>query len=292
MVRVHYRVFVEDVINDWVSIPIFTGPITKVDRDGEVVSLEAMGKEHLVLGPVWRSRTYKKGSNRVWVIRSILRDLTGERRFKFPKGWKARTSRVISVKKDTIAWEQVQAVARGMRAQVFYDGRGVVRMRKRPVRTAFTFRDGDGGMLLSVPKVSESSQEVINLVRVVGAVPKGQKNPLVMNAVLHPSHPYSAQSLGRHGVPRFLPEQIDDDTLRTKKDVENAARRRIQEVQLDEQLVSFDSLPMPLLEEGDPFVVDAKEAKLTARLAQMTIPLGHAGVSTVGYIAPVTKRKR
>lgn len=165
-------------------------------------------------------------------------------------------------------------------------------MRKRPVRTAFTFKDGEGGMLLSTPAVSESSEGAINIVRVVGAIPAGKKNPLVMSAALHRSHPYSPQNLGRHDTPRYLPEEIDDDTLRTRGDVERAARRRLTEIQLDEQTVTFDSLPMPLLEEDDPFVVDASDAKVTTRLAQMTIPLGHDGWSTIGYIAPVSKRKR
>lgn len=292
MVRVYYCVFVEDVIGDWVRIPVFHGPITSVSRDGEVVTLEAMGKEHLILGPTWRSRIYKQGSNRVAVIRSLLRDLTGERRMQLPKGWGARTSKPVTVKKDTSVWAQAQVVARGSRAQLFYDGRGVARLRKWPVRTVFTFRDGDGGMLLSTPKVSESTLDAVNLVRVVGAVPKGKKNPLVFTDTLPAAHPHSPSNLGRHGVPRYLPEQIEDDSLRTRQEVEAAARRRLQEIKLDEQMVSFDSLPMPLLEEGDLFTIDAREVKGTGRVSQMTIPLGHEGHSTVGYIAPVSKRRR
>lgn len=292
MVRVRYRVFVEDVINGWVSIPIFTGPITKVSRVGAEVTLEAMGKEHLLLGPAWRSKVYAKGSPRVWVVRSILRDLTGERRIRFPKGWTYRTSKPITMKKDSAPWPQVQSLARGMRAQLFYDGRGFARMRRRPVRTLFTFKDGNGGMLLSIPAVSESADSVINLVRVVGAVPTGKKNPLVFTDKLPSAHPHSAVSLGRHGEPRYLPEQIDDDSLRTQKEVEAAARRRLQEIKLDEQMVTFDCLPMPLLEEGDLFTIDAKDVKVTGRVSRMTVPLGHEGVSTIGYIAPVRKRRR
>lgn len=292
MIRVRYRVLVEDVVGDWVSIPVFTGPITRVSRDGEVVTLEAMGKEHLILGPTWRSKVYQKGSNRVAVVRSILRDLTGERRIRFPKGWRYRTSKVITMKKDSSAWEQVQSLARGMRVQLFYDGRGFARMRRRPVRTSFTFTDGDGGTLLSTPKVSESSQDVVNLVRVVGAVPTGKKNPLVFTDKLPGSHPHSPQQMGRHGEPRYLPEQIDDDSLRTQKEVEDAARRRLQEIKLDEQLVTFDCLPMPLLEEGDLFTIDAKDVKVTGRVSQMVIPLGHEGRSTLGYLAPASKRRR
>lgn len=292
MVQVVYRVKVIEVIEDWVSIPIFTGPITNVDRDGELVTLEARGKEHLCLSPVWRSRTYPQGSNRIALTRTILADLTGETRFSFPKGWTHRTSKIVALTKAEPAWAQCKIITNGIRAQLFYDGRGTARIRRRPVRTTFTFKDGDGGMLLSSPKVAESSEDLVNLVRVVGAVPTGKKNPLVAEEPLPRSHPHSPGAMARNGVANYFPEEIEDDALRTQAEVDATAKRRVQEIQLDEQMVTFDCLPMPLLEEGDPFVVDAKDAKVTARMSQMTIPLTHDGRSNIGYIAPASRRKR
>lgn len=289
MIRVRYRVLVGD---EWISIPIFTGPITSVSREEGVVTLEAMGKEHLILGPTWRTKEFPKGTNRVSMIRVLMRDITGERRMALPKGWRSRTAKPNSLTKEKSAWNLAQAAARGARAQLYYDGRGVLRLRHWPIRSAFTFRDGDGGMLLTVPTTSENNTDIINTVKVVGAVPKGKKKPLTVTKTLPRNHPHSPWQLGRNGVPRYLPEQIDDDSLRTQKDVDRVAERRLTEIQLDEQIVTFDSLPMPLLEPGDRFTIDAKGAKGSGRISQMTIPLTHDGVSTIGYLAPASKRKR
>lgn len=289
MIQVHYKVRVGD---EWVSIPIFTGPITSVKREADnMVNLEALGKEHLLMGPIWKSLSYPKSSNRMAVVRAVLTE-AGERSMALPKGWKQRTKYAFSVKKQDSAWPRIKVVTKGSRAQIFYDGRGVARVRKHPVRSCFTFRDGDGGMILTPPLVAESSQDIVNTVYVVGAVPVGKKSPLVAEVTLPASHPYSPEELGRYGKKRHIVEEIDDDTLRTQADVDRAARRRLQEVQIDEQVVTFDCLPMPLLEEGDLVTIDSKDVKGTVRVASMVIPLTHDGVASIGYIAPASKRKR
>lgn len=290
MIRLHYKVRVPE-LDRWIGIPLFTGPITKVDRDGAEVTIEGLGKEHLALTPARHYRTFRKGTNRVSIIRTVLRD-TGERRLRLPKGWNSRTRRINSVTQKTLPWNLAQAAARGCRAQLFYDGRGFARLRRRPVRSSFTFRDGDGGTLLSTPKLSEDSQDNVNTVRVIGAVPTGQKDPLTFEDSLPASHPHSPEQLGRWGEPRYLVEEIEDDTLRTMSEVKKTVRRRLTEIQLDEQMVTFDALPVLLLEEGDRFTVDAKGAKTPGRLVQMSIQLGHEGISTVGYLAPAKRRRR
>lgn len=291
MIRVYYNVWVGSPVNDWVSIPVFTGPITIARREAGVVSIEALGKEHLAIGPTWKPATYPKGRNRVETIRSIMRELAGERHFQMVEGWSARLDKTISMTKNSSAWSWTGNIARSMSAQVFYDGRGRLRLRKKPIRSVFTFRDGDGGTVLTIPIVSEGEQVMVNIVRVVGAVPKGKKGPLTKELSLPSAHPYSPQRLGRNGKPRYLPEAIEDDSLRTQAEVDAAAKRRIAELQIDEQQVSFDSLPIPMLEEYDLVTIDCEAAKGSVRIVQMTIPLGHAGVSTVGYIGKLSRRR-
>src|SRR5699024_7631126 len=271
---------------------IFTGPITSVERDSEgEVTVEAMGKEILAQSPAWRSRIFPKGTQRVDIIERLLRDV-GERRLRLPGGWNSRTKRENSMTKDKQPWNLAQAAARGCRAQLFYDGRGFARLRKRPVRSPITFTDGDGGSMRAPPVTSEDSQDVYSTVRVIGATPEGKKNPLTFTDTLPKNHPHSPESLGRWGVPRHIVEEISDDTLRSMADVKAACARRLREIQLDEQSVTFDSLPIPMLEPGDRFVVDAKGIKVNARLSQMSIPLGHDGASTVGYLARAVARHR
>lgn len=293
MIRVHYKVHVRE-LDEWIGIPIFTGPITSVERDGEgEVTVEAMGKEYLAQSPAWKTRSFRKGTQRVSIIRTVLRD-TGERRLRLPEdGWNSRTKRINNVTKDTLPWNMAQAAARGLHAQLFYDGRGFARLRRRPVRSSFTFTDGDGGSILSTPTTSEGGgEDVFNTVRVIGATPEGKKNPLTFTDSLPASHPHSPQALGRWDVPRHIVDEIEDDTLRSMAEVKAMVARRLREIQLDEQTVTFDALPIPLLEEGDRFVVDAKGVKVNARVSQLSIPLGHDGPMTVGYIARAVARHR
>ena len=46
MVQVHYEVFSRGLWR-WVSVPIFTGPVSKMTRNGSTISVEAQGKETL-----------------------------------------------------------------------------------------------------------------------------------------------------------------------------------------------------------------------------------------------------
>lgn len=292
MIRIHYNVWVDAPINNWVGIPIFTGPITTVRREEGVITVEALGKELIALDPGWRSATYPKGRNKVDTLRAIMRDLTGERHFQMPTAWSARTEKTISLTKNAAGWTWAKNISKSLGAQVFYDGRGKLRLRRRPIRSVFTFRDGDGGTVLTPPLMSESERDLTNTVRVIGAVPKRKKKALTKESYLPKSHPYNPQKIGRYGKARHRPETIEDDNLRTQAEVDRVARRRIAELQVTERQVSFDCLPIPILEEYDPVTIDCKGAKGTVRITQMTIPLGHAGVSTIGYIGKVSKKRR
>lgn len=292
MVRVHYGVWVEKVINDWVWIPVFTGPITSTSRgDDGVVAVEASGKESLAQGPTHQPRTFAKGLNRVNVIRVIMSELAGETRFRLPKGWPARTAKGISMSKKSSAWSHALILSRSMKAQLYYDGWGWLRLRQVPIRPSWTFKDGKGGMVVSPPSVTEASDTVINRAVVTGAVPKGKKDPLVGTATLPAWHRYSPQSFKRGGRNKLYVEEVSDDSLRSQKDVDAAAKRIIDRQRIAQHTVTFTALPMPLLEEGDIIVVDTDGVHVTAPLAQMSLPLGHDGVSSIGYLSNVSKKK-
>lgn len=293
MVRVYYTVWVDGGgLDCWVQIPVFTGPVTSTRREEGLLTLEATGKEHLARTPGWKARTFAQGLNRVLVIRAIMKELAGEDRFSFPESWKAKTARTISLSKNATPWHHARELAKSMNAQLFYDGRGVLRLRKYPVRSSFTFRDGNSGTLMSQPSVTESSSEIVNTVRVVGATPKKKKTPVEATAYLPPYHRYAPGKMGRNGKPRYLPETIEDDTLRSEAEARRTAQRRIRQIQVDAQDVEFTALPFPLLEEGDVVTIDSRDVKLTTRIMKFSIPLGGKEVGTYGYIAPVSKRRR
>lgn len=294
MVRVYYEVFVPEYNMGWVPIPVFTGPITKTRRsDGGLIEVEGMGKESLSMQPSGRSRTWSKGVNRVALIKAIMRELSGERSFRFPHNWKARTARPLTLSADVShPWSHARRQAHdALGVQLFYDALGFLRLRRKPVRPVFVFETGDGGTILTPPDMTDDAEAIINTVIVVGAVPKGKKKPIRVKVELPPSDPYSSWSLGRNGIRSFKFQRIDDDTIRSKAEAKKVAKRLLDQARIEVQKVTFGSLPIPLLEEDDPIRVDAEGVNATVRMKQMSVPLGHAGVSTVGYIASVSKRR-
>lgn len=291
MVRVYYTVLVEE-LEDWVGIPLFTGPITRVDRSEGQVSIEAMGKEHLAMNPLWRSRKYSRNSKKVDVIASIMRDLSGETHLALPGGWSAALGKDLSISKEMSAWPIVKDIAEGMGTQLYYDGRGHLQQRKRPVRPYFTFKDGDGGSVTNLDSLQEYAGDIVNTVEVIGGTPQGKSSPLTARAYLPSVHPHSPQSLGRGGKNRHLVREISDDTIRSQAEAQKVADRAIKEVQVDEQTVSLTCLPIPFLEELDPVTIDTKKISATVRINSMSVPLGATGPSTVGYLAQVSQRRR
>ena len=293
MIRVYYNVFVEIDDVGWVQIPIFTGPITKTDRDPDgLLQIEAMGKEEFARKPCGQVRSWAKGTNRVALIKALMRDLSGERTFDFPDGLTSRTAKQLNIRVGSHPWSHSRTQARAMNRELFYNGKGVLRLRRRPTRPAFVFKTGEGGTLLTLPRVEENSDELVNTVVVTGAIPKGKKKPIKWTAHLPKADPYSSWSLARHGVRQYFFERIEDDTIRSQKEAKEVGEQRIRQARVDMQHVTFECLPIPMLEENDCIRVETEDESVTMRLRQMTIPLGHEGTSTVGYIARVSRRRR
>lgn len=283
MVKVEYGVEVKS-LDRWVYVPVFHGPIVAVSRDAHTVEVEAYGKDHLARTAIWKPISYSHGT-RVNVIRGILRSV-GESKFDFPR-WRARIASPVSLGRKSIPWRQARLLAISMRSQVFYDGRGFCRLRKHSMNNLFVYRDGDGGTVLTQPQAAVDGDAVVNTVHVIGGVPKGAKTPVEAYAYIPKSHPRSPTRLRRGGRYDYRPEIIEDDTIRTKKEAEEAAERRIREILVDEMEITFDALPVPHLEPGDLVRLQAGGINTPFRLRKYTIPLSHSGVSTIGYLRRV-----
>lgn len=273
------------------EVPIFCGPLTKVDRIGPVITLEGQGKEKLSMGTVWKGKSYKKGLSKTWVIKDILVDLGGEtkRRIRIPDR-DAKLPNKVSVDKERTAWTVARSIAQSMGYQLFYDGAGYCRMRKVPSKTVFVWNQK--GALLSNPQVGFSVDEVINAVEVIGGKPKGSKTKITHREVAPQNHPLSPWKMGRFGKPRYYPEVIEDESIKSKKDARKIAKKRLKASLIEQVEVSFESLPIPHLEENDLCRVNSDEFTGTFRLRQMTIPLTADGKATVGYIARVKPSKK
>jgi hypothetical protein len=280
MIQVNYSV--RSPTMSQVTIPVFTGPLVKMARTDDVVNLEAQGKESLGMGMVWSPRTYTKGWRKVDVIMSILQTRAGETKFSFPELAEQLPGN-YSIGRENTPWGVAKNVATGMGLHLFYDGRGVARLERYPQTSAFHFKTGDGGTVMTTPDVTYSTENLKNTILVKGAVPKGGKTPIEYAAFAPASHPLSPWRLGRNGIPRYLVEIIENSSVTSLATARELAERVLRDRLLQEVEVKFDALPIPHLEESDVVRVYTDEFNNAFRLNEFSIPLTTKGLMSVGY---------
>lgn len=282
MIKVSYEVHGPLLVN-WIAIPVFHGFITKMSRDDAVVSVEAQGKELFGIDTsVWVPHTYKKGSIRTAIVRDLGATYMGETKFTLP-ATSGRTPYDFSLGKETHPWDVAKQLSRTENCDLFYDGRGVMVMRKRTTSNAFTFSTGNGGMVESSPKVAFASDNLKNLIWVKGAIPRAGRAPIEAIAVAPNNHPMSPRRLGRNGVQRFMLETITDDSIRTLAEAHELANTTLAQRLLQGVDVTFDALVMPLLEEYDVVTIATDDFSTAFQIRKFSIPLVVGGTMPIGY---------
>ena len=279
------------------SCPIFTGPITKLDRNGAMITVEAQGKESLGLATPWQTKTYKKGYRVTEAVRGILEDVIGENKLdipslanKLPRNTSVGTTfdkdgnRVVSKS----PWEVAKKLASSIGYQLFYNGYGIATMRKKPTSACFTFQGGKGGALKSTPTVGFSLDRVINAVEVFGKKPEKEEGKTTKKQpharlVAPRSHPLSPWSLGRSGGPRYLPIVIEDDVFWTDAEAMERAKEELAYGLLSSYALAYDALVIPHLEELDVVRLNSEKFSNNHLMRQFAVPLTSGGTMTVGY---------
>lgn len=281
------------------TVPVFTGPITSLQRNEELVSISALGKESLC-PRAWGERTYKAGSRVTDILYSVLRDVMGENKISMhhvPN----KIPRNIAVGGDISPWETARSLARSIGKHLYYDGGGYARIRSMPATSSWAFRTGYGGSITTEPRIGFDIEGCVNAVEVLGKKPdppkKGQKaaqRPRWV-AIAPASHPMSPRSLGGSGAsgqrrPRYLPEVIQDETIGTSSEAKRVAEARLAAGLLETVKVEFDSLPIPHLEEMDVASISTEKFAGAFRVGSFAIPLSVEEQMSVGYARRVTVR--
>jgi hypothetical protein len=288
MIRVSSSVLVGDT---WRTRPVFTGPVTKLDRDGDLVTAECQGKEVLALGASWAPMTLRKGMKKTDAIRRIMAERAGETFFDIPD-LSARLPKHVVLSRESVPWLVARRIARSMALQLFYDGAGVCTLRRVPGVVGFAFTGTHH--VTTPPQISWSTEGVVNAVYVLGGVPKGSKTHVHASAVAPRSHPLSPWRLGRNGVPRYLTPNgqiVQDDMLKTVAECKARAERIVHDGLLMGVDASFDSVPIGFLDPQDLCRVSTDDGDVTFRLRSFSLPLSAAsgqGMS-VGYHKRVTR---
>ncbi len=271
----------------WVECEVFTGPIWKFDREGAVVSITGHGKELQAMGNKWKPVTYGKKVKKTYVIKDLMAE-TGETALAVPDLPATMPERLTVTRMDTI-WPRAKKVAASMDRQLFYDGRGVLVMRRLPSRPVFTF---DERHLLTEVSIERDPEGVFNVFETIGAKPKGSKRRVRAIEKLPAGHPLSTRSLGRNGQPHYLVKREENRQIKTLAE----ARARAERMRDDASKVivnyTYDCVPIPHLDENDLVRVITDEGTLHLRMTRWSFPLGWDGAPpmSVGVIKRTTRR--
>ena len=273
----------------WVGCICFTGRIHDYDRDGAVVRLTAYGKETQALGARWKARKWSRGTRKTSIIRRLLLD-TGERNLSIPN-LSAKVAKRVVVLRDDKPGLVARRLAWSMGRQLWWDGRGKARLRRLPNKPILTFTPR---WLLSDLRVDRDPDGVHNVFRVIGAKPRGHKRRVSATVWLPWEHPNSAQSLGRNGAPFVLPKVISDDQLRSRKACRRRAVQERNRAAAAAVSASFDTLPVPCLDEGDLVRATDGSQEVRVRADEWTLPLvdGPMTVGAAKRVGTKTDRRR
>ena len=286
-IRVVYSVRVPSFDAPWVDIPVFRGPVTGLSRDGSFLAVEAQGKEVFGMNEAWQPRNWNKGADKATVIEQVLADGGEPGRYLDIPSLPGRIPHDMTLGRMSHRWPFAKHLADSMDRHLFYDGRGVCRLRRWPAQPCFTFKTGDGGSVLSLPSFTYDLENVINTVWVLGKKEKKGRPEAVRK--LPRTHPLSPWKLGRHGTPRHYVERIERDGVRSKAEAERVARRRIADHKLQTLEVAFDAIPLPHLEPGDWARLHTDDVGMGFRVRAFSIPLTAGQPMTVGYRRRVSK---
>lgn len=286
MVRVVYNVH-NPTGTFSVDIPLFCGPIRKLDRNGVMLNVECQGKEVLALPTAWQARTYRKGMRKTSLAYSLLYE-AGERKLDIP----TRTPTIptdVAVGTSTSRWLLAKSTMASMGYQLFYDGRGVARARPWPQIASYTFTEN---AIKTKPQIGYDLSTVINAVQVISTPPKGSLGSNIRITRVAPlSHPLAPARIGRNGVSLYLPKIIQNNNIKAFSDATALADRELAAGLIASVTVAFDSLPIPLNEEGDVCRLDTEDVSTPFRLTKMSIPLHAGGSATVGYNRRITPNR-
>lgn len=278
----------------WVSVPVFTGPVTTVRRYGYVVRVECLGKEYLARHAMHSSKSWAKGTRKSDIIKDILTRVCGESSSLVDvPTLSQRTTKTVSLGSEDDPWALAQALAKECDYRLFYDGRGEARLSKPGGNVLYTFRSGQGGTVLTQPESGpDSFEQLINRVRITGVKPAKAKKgtPTPVGVALAPeSHPLSPYKLGRNGVGMAWTLDEYDDNAKSKSAATASAKKKLDPYLDTPVSSSFTALPAPHLEIGDSCRLTTDTVSYVFAFGSSSLPLRCSEGQVVGLVGRVSR---
>lgn len=305
MLRVRHEVTVPGV-GPVEAVP-FVGPVVKLSRDGDTVAVECQDKSSLAMTG---SKPLKcaKGANAVNQIRRILRDCTGERKFRnFPVNSRKQLPRAFNVgwSDDATPWKVATRIAKNVLGmELFYSADGYATLRKRGAPAASIAVHANH--LTSRVQAEFDITSVKNRVMVSGAIQgskSGKDNKTggggeIMGtnvsaiAQIGPPHPLRPAALGRNSVPRWFPLVIAGQKFMNMGDAKQLATSQLNANLPMTAGVKFDMIPVFHLDVGDVLRVETDAGLVNVALNEGSIPLGVSGSMSVGQRKRLARGRR
>ncbi len=267
----------------WYDVDVLTGPITHVDRDGPIITLEAQGIESFGMSEAFATGTVK--GYKVAAFADLMAR-TGE-----VAAWMdlptndERLTKDIAIARDTKLWLEAFKVAQSLGRYCYYDGSGHLRTREWSSAPAIEFVGGSDGLLLSEPQLSYSTEDFKNAWWVKTSSSSGKD--VEATAVLPSTHPLAPLKLGRNSKPKYLLGIEDDGDLRTSPACLARANFLLKESGLSTS-VQFEARPVYHLDPFDWAMVTTDDFAMPFPIVEFSMPIVAGRPMTVGYTTNLT----
>lgn len=262
----------------WYDVPVFTGPITDLEREGALITLEAEGCESFGQGAAWRTDTLKN-MTKVEAFKRLMYE-TGE----VDEWMDVPTSRekLVAPKviaRDTRRWDKAFFIMASMNRLCFYDGYGRCRTPVPDTDPVMEFGVGDNGLLLAEPGVRFSTDGFRNHWWQLTSTAKGKD--IEAGVPLPASHPLTPIKIGRNGKPKYLLGSESNPDLRTKAKAYERGKTLLAQAS-SETHVRGECRPVWHLSPFDWALMRTAGWAMPFPVAEFSLPLA-GGQMTLGY---------
>lgn len=312
-----------DGIGEWVSTPVFHGPISNYQRNGREVSVQAQGMEALMLAPYLTLSGYPipKGTRLDDALRMVGQEAAMSR-FDIPD-LKHKLGRTRNVKRESEPWLILvnDKDASGLLARrrtgkdrhgdptferskvpglvesipghwtAFTTTLGAIAVRRLNHRPSYRLTEEKWINDTSPPERSYDVTKFRNYVIVIGGKQLGHKRA-EGHAALPANHPLSPHRLRHNGEPRYLIAVVRADNLTSDKQCEKRAAQVLKRLQLEGVDLQLSCAPLPMLEETDVLTAKTRDWSLDWRPRQWTVPLTSDSDMSIGFHKRVQMGKR
>lgn len=265
------------------NMPIFTGPITSVSREGIMLNVECAGKEHM-LSKASRGLSIPKGWSRpaLFLLYAVGQ---GESQWvnEAPSTAYPPMPNPMTWEPGTNMWTELKALISADGLHAFYDGLGRLRMRRQPDQPVWQF---NYDWLTQKVDPDLDLEAFVNNWQVIGGTPEGTSGRVRAEASLPAWHPGSPMNLSRNGsAPRYVTGITQDDSILNADQARWIAERNLFEASVAAYDVQMTTLVLPFLEEYDMYIINTPDYFGLGRFVQATIPLVGDIEMSVGFMS-------